>query len=64
MRRLIVFHGKRHRGVLAEAEVSALVTHLAVRSRVGVSGNSSGARSELATGKSLSLAEARRRVLP
>jgi hypothetical protein len=37
VRRLILFHGKRHRGELAEAEVSALVTHLAVRSRVGVS---------------------------
>jgi hypothetical protein len=40
---LILFHGKRHRGELAEAEVSALATHLAVRLRVGVSGNSSGA---------------------
>jgi len=37
VRRFILFHGKRHRGELAEAEVNALLTPLAVRSRVGAS---------------------------
>ena len=37
VRRFVVFHGKRHPGELGEAEITAFLTHLAVKARVSAS---------------------------